>query len=103
MATSGIVIVLDRQPERAAEAVAWLASQEHLELGQAPAEFPERLPAVLDAPSFDVARARLRELELHPAVQKVDVIHVGFEADDELPDNPFDRPGRRCAAREVPS
>ena len=100
MAISGIVIVLHRQP---AEVIPWLASLPYLELGQAPGDFPERLPAVLEAPSFDVARARVRELEQHPGVQKVDVIHVGFEESDELPPNPFDRPGRRVPPeRSIP-
>ena len=99
MSTSGIVIVLARQPEKAAEAVQWLKAQEDLELGTAPADFPERLPAVLEGLTSETARDRLLELESHPSIQKIDVIHVGFDEADELPKNPFDRPGRRSAAR----
>lgn len=103
MSISGIVIVLDRQPEKAAEAVQWLEAQRDLELGVAPADFPERLPAVLDGLTSETARDRLLELESHPSIQKIDVIHVGFDEACKPPRNPFDRPGRRSAARGTPS
>jgi hypothetical protein len=103
MAISGIVIVFNSQLDLASEARVWLEKQDDLELGEAPAAFPERLPAVLDGLSSVTARDRLRELESHPGVLKIDVIHVGFDDTIQPPSNPFDRPGRRTAVRGTPS
>lgn len=104
MAISGIVITLARADSDPAGVQAWLASQPDLELGEAPAAAPERLPGILDAPSSRAAARRLVELERHPGVLKVDVVHVGFEETDEIPANPFTpRAPRNDRSRTGPS
>jgi len=87
MAISGIVITIEQTDLDRVRV--WLAAQPDLELGEAPASAPERLPATLDTPSYRAAARRLAELERFPGVLKVDVVHVGFEETDDVPANPL--------------
>ncbi len=75
-----------------------LAVQDDLELGEA--TDPRVLPAVLESPSSEASNERLRELGRHPGILHVDVVYVGFDEDDTIPANPFERPrSRRRGAR----
>jgi len=93
MPTGGLVIKLVEEPAAAEAARRMLAVQDDLELGEA--TDPRALPAVLVSTSADATDTRLRELGAHPGILTVDVVYVGFDEDDPVPSNPFDRPRSR--------
>lgn len=99
MPTGGLVIKLDQDAAAAADARRMLAEQPDLELGQT--ADPRVLPAVLESASADASDARVRELCSHPGIYHVDVVYVGYDDDDQVPANPFDRPRRRRRGRRT--
>ena len=95
MPIGGLVISLVSDQEAAAEALRMLALQADIELGETPEDGAGRLPAVLDSPSAEASEARVRELGSHAGIYQIDVVYVGFDEDEPVPANPFDRPRRK--------
>lgn len=95
MPIGGLVISLVEDQDAAAEALRMLAVQADIDLGEAAGGAEGRLPAVLDSPTAEHSESRVRELCAHAGIFHIDVVYVGFDEDDAVPDNPFDRPRRK--------
>lgn len=76
MPISGLLITLDRDPAKRADALAALQRHPSIDLGEGE---DHRIPIVVDTPSSDEDRAVWNWLHELPGVTFVDVVYVHFD------------------------
>jgi nitrate reductase NapAB chaperone NapD len=80
MPISGLLITLDCDPSKRAEALAALRQHPAIDIGEGEAH---RVPIVVDTPSSDEDRAVWDWLHDQPGVAFVDLVYVHFDVEDE--------------------
>ncbi|MCP3915777.1 MAG: hypothetical protein GY711_09495 [bacterium] len=77
MQVSGVVVYLERDPERARAALRGLAAEPTVDVGSA--RDPYRVPAVLEAATAGDSKKAVRRLEVLAGVERVEVAFVAFD------------------------
>ena len=80
MQVSGVVVYLERDPERARVALRGLAAEPTLDVGEA--SEPYRVPAVLEAATPRDSKETVRRLEVLAGVERVEVAFVAFDENE---------------------